>query len=128
VTRRPRRRPPGPGPAPLPPELADPAAPAVYDRRCPTCVFRSGNRMQLRPGRLQQLVDDHRDSGTALVCHETIADEAEPVLCRGYFDRYGAEAGSLQVLYRLGGHLRVVPAPATWPPEPDTSKSTEPAS
>jgi hypothetical protein len=111
------RRPPGPGPAPVPAELADPAAPAVYSRRCSTCVFRPGNALQLRPGRLADVVEQHRETGTALVCHETTHGAASAeVLCRGFYDRYGADAGSVQVLYRLGGHVREVDPAASWPP------------
>ncbi len=114
MTRRPR--PTGPGPAPAPAELADPRAPAVFSRRCATCVLRTDNRLGLRPGRLAEVIDQHRATGTALVCHETTYGQAPAeVLCRGYYDLHGAEAGSVQVLYRLGGHLREVDPPAAWP-------------
>lgn len=112
VTRRPWRRPSGP-PAepPRPAGAADPDAPAVAADLCRTCVFHPGNPLQLRPGRLAEVLDHNRDAGTMLVCHVTTYGQRPDlgeVLCRGYWNTHGAGAGVVQVWHRLGGHFRAV--------------------
>lgn len=104
------RRPPGPPPErPRPAATADPAAPMVAAARCSTCVFRPGNALDLHPGRLAQVIADNRARGTVLPCHLTTHGQwPEPAMCRGYWDTYGAEAGTVQMVYRLGGHFRAV--------------------
>jgi hypothetical protein len=58
--------------------------------------------MNLRPGRLQDLIKSNQDAGAALVCHDTL-DDGDGVLCNGYFTAYGQQTQSVQVYERLGG-------------------------
>lgn len=55
--------------------------------KCPSCVFRAGNLMDLHEGRLKDLVDSNLELDTALTCHETL-NKAE-ALCRGFLEAYG---------------------------------------
>ena len=85
-------------------------------RMCDTCVFRPGNLMHLRQGRLGDLVEQARAAESYIVCHSTLpgmAPEAvQPAVCRGFADRYRTQA--LQVIERLFGFTEVEP-----PPKPD---------
>lgn len=67
--------------------------------RCPTCIFWPGNRMNLRAGRLRQLLQEvERDQG-CIPCHETLGDELQAV-CRGQYEALKTQP--LQVAERLG--------------------------
>lgn len=69
-------------------DVGDPATLEVRlcSRMCDTCVFRPGNLMNLRPGRLASWVKElHRDQGH-IVCHKTLDTQA-PAICRGYADK-----------------------------------------
>jgi hypothetical protein len=65
---------------------------------CPTCVFRPGNLMQLRAGRVRQMVDEALENGSAIICHKTL--EGDNAVCRGFFERWPTQP--LQVGERLG--------------------------
>ena len=84
---------------------------------CDTCVFRPGNLMQLRQGRLRDLVEEARQAQSYIICHSTLpgmtADGLQPAVCRGFADRYHTQ--SLQVIERLFGFTEVEP-----PPKPDS--------
>lgn len=59
----------------------------VQRERCSTCIYRPGNLMQLRPGRvasMQREADGAGLDGGSIICHQTLGG-AEAV-CRGYFD------------------------------------------
>lgn len=88
--------------------MGDEHLPAVFDRMCPTCIFRPGNLMHLRPGALKDVVDANLERGTLLMCHTTTYGQAdEEVVCRGFYDRYGPRQAVYQIIQRLGG-FRVV--------------------
>lgn len=78
----------------------------VCSQMCGDCVFRPGNLMNLNPGRLKELVDKNLKADTGLICHQTIygQDERGEALCRGFYDRYGAEVTPL----RMAAALEVV--------------------
>lgn len=62
---------------------------AVMAQRCPTCVFRTGNPMRLKPGRLAAIIRSNVAAESALPCHETTYGQAErEAVCRGFFDRH----------------------------------------
>ena len=65
---------------------------------CSTCVFRPGNLMELRSGRVRQMVDEARASNSAIVCHQTLDDDN--AACRGFFDRFPTPP--LQIAARIG--------------------------
>jgi hypothetical protein len=53
---------------------------------CSTCVFRPGNLMRLRSGRVRQMVDEAKADDSAIICHKTL--DGDSAVCRGFFDRY----------------------------------------
>jgi hypothetical protein len=59
----------------------------VCSEMCETCVFRPGNQMHLRPGRLKQLIAENIENDAGITCHKTLLQE-ERAVCRGFFDRY----------------------------------------
>lgn len=69
---------------------------------CDTCVFRPGNRMQLRPGRLRGMIDEAIANDSCIPCHHRLmmagCTDGDAV-CRGFFDRYKTQP--LQVAERL---------------------------
>lgn len=78
--------------------------PQVFARQCSTCVFRPGNPMHLRPGRLADLVRTNLAAGAALICHKTTHGahpEIGETVCAGWFERYGGRTTSIQVMGRL---------------------------
>jgi hypothetical protein len=74
----------------------------VQALRCPTCIFWPDNRMDLRPGRLRDLIQQARRGGDAgtVVCHETL-EGREQAVCRGFFD-LGPKPSLLQIAERMG--------------------------
>jgi hypothetical protein len=54
--------------------------------------------MQLRGGRVRQMVDDARRHDSAIICHQTL--DGDNAACRGFFDRYPTQP--LQLASRLG--------------------------
>lgn len=76
----------------------------VCREMCSTCVFRPGNLMRLRAGRLREMVEDSVAAESAIICHKTLEEWPEGdggnAVCRGFFDRYPTQP--LQVADRLG--------------------------
>lgn len=70
----------------------------VCAEMCPTCVFRPGNRMHLRPARLRGMIEDAKANQSCIVCHSTL--DGGNACCRGFFDRYPTQP--LQIAERLG--------------------------
>ena len=56
---------------------------------CSTCVFRPGNLMRLRPGRLKGMVDESIQNDSFISCHKTL--DGERAVCRGFYDRHGRD-------------------------------------
>jgi hypothetical protein len=86
-------------------DLIGPAGPRVLAEMCSTCIFRPGNLMRLRPGRLRGMVRDALAGGGFITCHATLPysdPEAKPAVCRGFFDRYGPASNLLRVWSRIG--------------------------
>lgn len=65
---------------------------------CATCIFRPGNLMDLRPGRVEQMVRDATRAESCIPCHDTL--DGPQAVCRGFYDRH--TTGPLQVAQRLG--------------------------
>jgi hypothetical protein len=88
--------------------------PQLLAERCSSCVFRSGNLMHLRPGRLAHLIQQNLDGGAALICHQTLSygdhPEVGEAVCRGFYDAYGDDVNEIRVMERIGG-FNVIPAP-----------------
>jgi hypothetical protein len=69
----------------------------VCRHMCETCIFRPGDLMQLKPGRVRGMVDEALARDSAIICHSTL--DGYKSLCRGFFDKYKTQ--SLQIAERL---------------------------
>lgn len=77
----------------------------VMSEKCSTCVFRPGNLMRLRPGRLQEMTDHVQDTGVPFSCHQTLAyasiEHQEHyegnALCAGAVEQYGPESNIIRM-------------------------------
>lgn len=58
----------------------------VCKRLCKTCIFRPGNLMHLKEGRVEQMVADSVKKDTAIICHSTL--DGDNAVCRGFFNRH----------------------------------------
>lgn len=72
----------------------------VLARKCDTCIFHPGNRMQLSRGRVKELANAALRNGTAIICHETLSTGGQAI-CRGFYDRYGEQVAVLQIAQRM---------------------------
>lgn len=68
----------------------------VRAEMCSTCIFRPGNLMHLRAGKVREMVDGAKANGTSIVCHQTLNSD-EQAVCRGFFDRHTTDALELAV-------------------------------
>lgn len=78
----------------------------VCARECSTCIFRKGNLMYLKPGRVREMVDEARRNESTIVCHKTLGTP-EQAACRGFYDRFPTR--TLQLAARLGLLVEVEP-------------------
>ena len=58
----------------------------VMAELCPTCIFRPGNLMDLKPGRVKGMVAEAVREDTAIICHSTL--DRDHAVCRGFYDGY----------------------------------------
>lgn len=65
---------------------------------CPTCIFRPGNLLSLKPGRVAEMVKGATADESCIPCHDTLG--RTPAVCRGFFDRHAT--APLQIASRLG--------------------------
>lgn len=77
----------------------------VHVRRgmCDTCIFRPGNLMRLKPGRVEQMIKDCGESG-CIPCHEHLDEEINPV-CSGFYTLH--RNALLQIAERMGVVVKV---------------------
>ena len=86
----------------------------VINEQCETCIFRPGNPMHLRPGRVKEIVDACIEHDVHIPCHEhmTVFDEwdedevvsqvnPEDPICRGFYDRYPGVGQLSRIMARL---------------------------
>ena len=87
--------------------------PRLLSEKCSSCVFRPGNLMSLREGRLRDLIEDNVAAGAALTCHQTLSYGDHPefgeAVCRGFYDTVGTRTNIIRVMERLGGFAEVEP-------------------
>lgn len=87
--------------------------PRVLSEQCSTCIGRPGNLMDLRPGRVRQMVRDGVNSGGGIVCHQTLSygdhPDFGPAACRWFYDTYGRLCNLYRIYGRLGGFTEVDP-------------------
>jgi hypothetical protein len=87
----------------------------VINEQCRTCIFRPGNPMHLRSGRVKEMVDACIEHDVHIPCHEhmTVFDEwdddeavsrinPEDPICRGFYDRYPGVGQLTRIMARLG--------------------------
>ncbi len=84
----------------------------VCERECDTCIFRKGNLMQLRSGRVRQMVDDSLAQDSAIVCHGTIFYDGadQHAICRGFYDRHAEAVWPIR-LARMLDRVRFIAPP-----------------
>jgi hypothetical protein len=92
---------------------------------CTTCVFRPGNKMDLAPGRLRDLINESLARESYIVCHSTLPgmapDGVPPAICRGFADRYHTQ--SLHLIARLFGFVEIDPPCTPDPPTTDANRT-----
>ena len=85
--------------------------PRVLAEKCSTCIFRPGNPMRLRPGRVKDMVDTALRGGGYITCHKTLSYGDHPeigeAVCRGFYDAHGPASNLLRIYERLGGFEEV---------------------
>ena len=74
----------------------------VCEEMCSTCVFRPGNLMMLRPGRLRGMIEESITNNACIPCHKTL--DGERAVCRGFWDRYKTAT----LMCRLGLKMGVI--------------------
>lgn len=102
-----------------------PDGPRLCKSMCSTCVFRPGNLMALRPGRLQGMVRESLAAGSFITCHSTLpysGTGAPAAICRGFYNRHGHRSNVLRIFGRLGGFDEVEP-PSIHTPAPEKAAS-----
>jgi hypothetical protein len=85
--------------------------PRLLTEKCSTCIFRPGNLMHLRPGRVKDMVETTLRGGGTITCHETLPYGEHPdygeAICRGFYDAYGPQSNYVRICERLGGFAEV---------------------
>lgn len=79
----------------------------VLNEQCETCIFRPGNKMHLKKGRVAQMVRKCTQEQSFIPCHETMThdddeEHASGPVCRGFFDAHGHVSQLVHVAERLG--------------------------
>lgn len=87
--------------------------PRLCQEMCETCVFRPGNLMHLRPGRLKDMVNGALKEGSYIICHSTLPGAKNPehkqaAVCQGFYENFADQSNLLRVYARLGGFEKVV--------------------
>jgi hypothetical protein len=88
--------------------------PRLLSEMCTTCVFRPGNLMKLRPGRLEELIRENTGpDAQGLHCHQTLEYGGNPdfglAFCRGFYDGFRDLVNFFRICKRLGGFTEVNP-------------------
>ena len=58
----------------------------VQAEMCDTCIFRPGNLMSLRAGRVREMIDAALAADSCIPCHKTL--DGQRSVCRGFVDRH----------------------------------------
>jgi hypothetical protein len=73
----------------------------VMSKMCDTCIFRLGNPMKLRRGRVAEMVSLCKRNEGSIQCHKTTYGQAEgEAVCRGFFEKH--KTSTLQIAERMG--------------------------
>jgi hypothetical protein len=80
----------------------------VQAEMCSTCIFRPGNLMNLKPGRVKEMVEGSLADEAGITCHKTIYGQAaQEAVCAGFYDRYAHRVTTFQIAERLGAIKRI---------------------
>lgn len=99
------------------PDITDPETrrPRLMAEMCATCIFRPGNPMRLRRGRLADMVATTLQRDTFIVCHDTLPGMAgnpdgrgPSAACRGFVDRYSTNI--IRIYTRLKAWWEIPPS------------------
>ncbi len=71
----------------------------VCRARCSTCIFRPGNLMELRPGRVSGMVAEAVANDGCIPCHKTLNQAAPVAVCRGFYDKHGTRSLLTRLAY-----------------------------
>lgn len=88
--------------------------PRVLSGQCSDCIGRPGNLMQLRPGRVREMVEGGVNGG-GIICHQTLSYAGHPefedagAACRWFYDTYGHLCNLYRIYGRIGGFTEVDP-------------------
>jgi hypothetical protein len=77
----------------------------VCEALCPTCIFHPGNRMDLEPGRVKEMLDEAVAAEGHIVCHSTLGTPT-PAICAGFARHPDGAARSLALRFVRAGVLR----------------------
>lgn len=72
----------------------------VLSKKCDTCIFRPGNKMNLNEGRVADMVAKAVKNESAIICHATLGTGADAV-CRGFHDVHGDEVATMRLAKAL---------------------------
>jgi hypothetical protein len=75
----------------------------VCAERCSTCIFRPGNLMHLKRGRVKKMVTEAVANDSCIPCHQHLRRygcTTGDAVCRGFYDRH--KTMPLQLAERLG--------------------------
>lgn len=70
----------------------------VCRAKCKTCIFRPGNLMHLKEGRVEEMIEQATNDESAIICHSTL--DGDNAVCRGFYDKH--PTAPLQIADRLG--------------------------
>jgi len=86
--------------------------PRVLSEQCSNCIGRPGNPMDLRPGRVRNMVNAGMQ-GQGIICHQTLSYGDHPdfggAMCRWFYDHFGPRTNFVRIMERLGGFDEVDP-------------------
>jgi hypothetical protein len=72
----------------------------VCAEMCATCIFRPGNLMDLRRGRVADMIHEAQAADSAITCHERLWNRrVKQAVCRGFYDHH--RTAPLQIAERL---------------------------
>lgn len=95
--------------------LGKDGTPRLLSAQCSSCIGRPGNKMDLRPGRVRQMVQDTIRQGGVIPCHQTLSYgghqefEGGPAACRRFYAQSGDRSNLVRIYDRLGGWTQVSP-------------------
>ena len=64
----------------------------VCEDMCETCIFRPGNLMDLRPGRVKGMVAEALGEDSYITCHSTLSRDVAAAICHGFWRSYALDS------------------------------------